>query len=64
MAAKALIILQKRGRGKLASTRLERTVALSLNPWYNLNLGQALFVARVREVELDLPFALQFKTVT
>lgn len=35
------IILQMRAHGKLAFTRLARTVALNLDPWYNLTLDQA-----------------------
>ena len=34
------IILQKGVDDKLAFTRLARTVALNLDPWYNLTLDQ------------------------
>jgi len=40
MVAQTWIILHKGAPGKPDSTRLERTVALNLDPWYNLTLEQ------------------------
>lgn len=37
LVALTWIILQEVAFGKVAFTRLERTVALNLDPWYNLD---------------------------